>query len=226
MIMNASRIATATFLSLALGACSLMTPKTSVHQPMTARPVAVMERTENNGAIYQPDSARPMMFDDRRARFVGDTLTVLIEEKTSASKKSSSTADKSSTTSLAIDTVSNVPVAGLQGAGIDATSESTFEGKGDASSNNLFTGNLTVTVVDVLHNGYLLVSGEKQVTINHGTEFIRFSGVVNPLHIDSRNAVSSTKVAEARIEYVGTGYIDEAQNMGWLARFFMNVWPF
>lgn len=224
--MNLTRTIITCLPVLLLSACSLMTPKTSVHQPMTARPVPMLERVENNGAIYQPDSARPMMFDDRRARFVGDTLTVQIEEKTSASKKSSSTADKTSSTSLAIDTVNKVPVTGLQGAGIDASSATSFEGKGDASSNNLFTGNLTVTVVDVLHNGYLMVSGEKQVTINHGTEYIRFSGVVNPLHIDTHNAVSSTKVAEARIEYVGTGYIDEAQNMGWLARFFMNVWPF
>lgn len=209
-----------------ISACSMMTPKTAVHQPMTARPVKVVEVAENNGAIYQPDTARPMMFDDRRARFVGDTLTVLIEEKTSASKKSSSSADKSSSTNLSIPTVTGVPVTALQGAGIETSSESGFTGKGDTASNNLFTGNLTVTVVDVLQNGNLLVSGEKQLTINHGTEHIRFSGVVNPLHIDTANAVSSTKVADARIEYVGTGYIDEAQNMGWLARFFMNVWPF
>lgn len=210
----------------ALSGCGMMTPKTSVHQPMTARPIRVIENAEANGAIYQPDSARPMMFDDRRARFVGDTLTVLIEEKTSASKKSSSSADKTSSTGMSIDAVTGVPLTGLQGAGITAETANSFEGKGDAASNNLFTGNLTVTVIDVLQNGYLMVSGEKQVTINHGTEHIRFSGVVNPMHVDTTNSVSSTKVADARIEYVGTGYIDEAQNMGWLARFFMNVWPF
>ena len=209
-----------------LGACTLMTPKTTVHQPMTARPVKALEDPLSNGAIYQSDSSRPMMFDDRRARFVGDTLTVLIEEKTSASKNSSSSANKAGSTALDIPVISNIPLTNLQGAAIEASSATKFEGKGDAATNNLFSGNLTVTVIEVLANGNMIVSGEKQVTINHGTEFIRFSGIVNPLHINSGNAVSSTKVADARIEYLGTGYIDETQNMGWLARFFMTVWPF
>jgi len=213
-------------LVIGLQGCALMTPKTSVHQPMSARSIKALAVTDNHGAIYQPDSHRPMMFDDWRARFVGDTLTVMIEEKTSASKNSSSKAEKGGSTKFGVDAVTGLPLSSLQGAGIEANSEHSFEGKGDAASNNLFTGNLTVTVVEVLHNGYLLVSGEKQVTINHGTEFIRFSGVVNPLHVNATNTVSSTKVADARIEYVGTGYVDEAQNMGWLARFFMTVWPF
>ncbi len=209
-----------------LSGCSLITPKTTVHQPMSARPVKVLEEERNNGAIYQSDSSRPMMFDDRRARFTGDTLTVLIEEKTSASKKSRSSANKSGSTGLDITSVSNVPLTNLQGAGIAASNATKFEGKGDTATDNLFSGSLTVTVIDVLPNGNMMISGEKQVTINHGTEFIRFSGIVNPLHINSTNAVSSTKIADARIEYLGTGYIDEAQNMGWLARFFMTVWPF
>ncbi|MFN0314231.1 MAG: flagellar basal body L-ring protein FlgH [Burkholderiales bacterium] len=209
-----------------LGGCSLITPKTSVHQPMTARPVKALEEPLGNGAIYQSDSSRPMLFDDRRARFVGDTLTVLIEEKTSASKNSSSSANKTGSTALDIPVISKVPLTNLQGAAMEGSSATKFEGKGDAATNNLFSGNLTVTVIEVLANGNMIVSGEKQVTINHGTEFIRFSGIVNPLHINSGNAVSSTKVADARIEYMGTGYIDESQNMGWLARFFMNVWPF
>ena len=81
-------------------------------------------------------------------------------------------------------------------------------------------------VIEVLSNGNLLVSGEKQVSISQGTEYIRFSGVVNPATINAANAVSSTKVADARIEYKGSGYIDEAQTMGWLARFFQTVSPF
>lgn len=212
--------------TVVLTGCSLVTPKTTVHQPMSARPIKAADVQHQNGAIYQADSARPMMFDDRRARSVGDTLTVLIEEKTSASKKSSSAADKKGSTSLGISAINKIPLTNLAGAGAEATNKTSFEGKGDASSDNLFSGNLTVTVVDVLDNGNLIVSGEKQLTINHGTEHIRFSGVVNPLHITASNAVSSTKVADARIEYLGTGYIDEAQNMGWLSRLFMTVWPF
>ncbi|MCP1366799.1 flagellar basal body L-ring protein FlgH, partial [Halomonas sp. BBD48] len=101
-----------------------------------------------------------------------------------------------------------------------------FSGSGGAAASNTFTGTITVTVMDVLYNGNLRVRGEKQIIINQGTEFIRFSGVVNPRTITALNTVPSTLVADARIEYVGNGYINEAQTMGWLQRFFLNVSPF
>ena len=82
-----------------------------------------------------------------------------------------------------------------------------------------------MTVIDVLANGNLLVSGEKQMLINQGTEFIRFSGVVDPRSVRADNTIASTQVADARIEYSARGYIDEAQTMGWLQRFFLNVLP-
>ena len=83
-----------------------------------------------------------------------------------------------------------------------------------------------MSVLEVMNNGNLRVRGEKQIAINQGTEFIRFSGVVNPRTITAQNTVPSTQVADARIEYVGDGYINEAQHMGWLQRFFLNVSPF
>ncbi|MDP1935016.1 MAG: flagellar basal body L-ring protein FlgH, partial [Nitrosomonas sp.] len=83
----------------------------------------------------------------------------------------------------------------------------------------------TVTVIEALPNGNLVVSGEKQIGINQGQEFIRLSGVVNPVHIMA-NTISSTQVADARVEYRANGYLDEAQTMGWLSRFFLSVTPF
>src|SRR5690349_12749835 len=211
---------------LALAACNTMTPPATVHQPMTARPAPRDDATENQGGIYRPDHARMNLNEDRRAFFVGDTLTIVIEEKTSASKKSSGNAARTGSTALTVPTVAGVPFKTFQGMNIEADSSQKFSGAGDASSNNLFSGNLAVTVIEVYPNGNLLVSGEKQVTINQGTEFIRFSGVVNPVNVTSTNTVSSTRVADARIEYRGNGYIDEAQTMGWLSRAFMTVWPF
>jgi flagellar L-ring protein precursor FlgH len=211
---------------LALAACNTMTPPATVHQPMTARPAPRNDLSENQGGIYRPDHARMNLYEDRRAFFVGDTITIVIEEKTSASKKSSGNAARTGSTALTVPTVSGFPMKGLQGADIAADSSQKFSGAGDASSNNLFSGNLAVTVIEVYPNGNLLVSGEKQVTINQGTEFIRFSGVVNPVTVTSTNTVSSTRVADARIEYRGNGYINEAQTMGWLSRVFMNIWPF
>jgi flagellar L-ring protein precursor FlgH len=211
---------------LALAGCNTMTPPATVHQPMTARPAPHQDVIVNQGSIYQPESAKLSLYEDRRAFFIGDTITIVIEEKTSASKKSSGNASRSGSTGLTVPTVAGVPFKALQGMNIEADSSQKFAGAGDASSNNLFSGNLAVTVIEVYPNGNLLVSGEKQVTINQGTEFIRFSGVVNPVNVTSTNTVSSTRVADARIEYRGNGYINEAQTMGWLSRVFMTLWPF
>jgi flagellar L-ring protein precursor FlgH len=212
-----------------LQSCAWNTPPATTHQPMTVRPSPRQDLIANAGAIYQPDAGRLILYEDRRARFVGDTITILIQENTSASKKSSANASRNGSTALTVPSVSGLPIGalqGLQGIDVEAASKQSFSGKGDAASNNLFTGSLAVTVIEVLENGNLLVSGEKQVTINQGTEFVRFSGVVNPVYIQADNTVSSTRVADARLEYRGTGYVSEAQTMGWLGRFFMSVWPF
>ena len=124
-----------------------------------------------------------------------------------------------------VPTISGVPFKGVQGSSVAASSDNTFSGKGASSADNNFTGTITVTVIEVLPNGNLVVSGEKQVAINQGNEFIRFSGVVNATQISGANTVQSTQVADARIEYRANGYIDEAQVMGWLARFFLTFMP-
>jgi flagellar L-ring protein precursor FlgH len=216
----------AALFALTAAGCSMITPPATVHQPMTARPAPRSDVIVNPGAVFQPDTARLALYQDQRARLVGDTLTIVIEEKNTASKKSSGTAGRTGSVDLKVPIVAGFPAKTFQGADIEATSANNFSGKGDAASNNIFQGNLAVTVIEVYPNGNLLVSGEKQVTINQGTEFIRFSGVVNPVHITSANVVSSTRVADARIEYRGNGYINEAQTMGWLSRVFNLVWPF
>lgn len=212
--------AMATFI---LAACNTV-PPTNVHQPMTARPVPRNE-AQANGSIYQAGASRTL-FEDRRARYVGDTMTIVIAETTSASTKSNTNVSKTSNISASVPTVSGLPGKSLQGLALAAETANTMAGKGDAAANNVFTGNITVTVIDVMPNGNLLVSGEKQVSIGHGTEYIRLSGVVNPYFISSANAISSANVADARIEYKESGAISEAQVMGWLARFFLSFMPF
>lgn len=214
-----------------LAACAI-TPPASVHQPMSARPAPPPGASQRNGAIYQTQYAgqtgysyRPL-FEDRRARAVGDVLTININETTAASKKSGSTAARTGSDNMSVTGLAGLPGKGFLGSNLAASSASTFEGKGDSASNNAFTGIITVTVIEVLSNGNLLVSGEKQIGINQGSEFVRFSGVVNPATVSPANAVSSTQVADARLEYRGNGYIDEAQTMGWLARFFLTFMPF
>ena len=210
--------------ALSISACTTV-PPTNVHQPMTARPAPRQETAAASGSIYQAGPSRTL-FEDRRARYVGDTMTILITETTSASTKSNTSASRSTSISASIPTISGLPGKSLQGLDLSANSANNLAGKGDAAANNVFTGSITVTVIEVLPNGNLQVSGEKQVSIGAGTEFIRLSGIVNPYFISTANTISSTNVADARIEYKESGVISEAQIMGWLARFFMSVLPF
>lgn len=209
---------------LLLSACATV-PPTNVHQPMTARPAPAPAAQPSDGAIYHAN-APLSLFEMKRARNVGDILTIQINEKTAATKKGNSAASRKTSHDFSVDTLQGLPGKSFLGASLAASGNHQFEGKGESNSSDSFTGTITVTVIEVLPNGNLLVSGEKQLGINQGTEFIRFSGVVDPATIGFGNSVSSTQVADARIEYRGNGYVDEAQIMGWLARFFLTFLPF
>jgi len=212
--------------AVALLAGCATTPPTSVHQPMSARAQTPPRPQPMDGAIFQDGTARLLLFADRRARFVGDTITVTIEERLQASNTTSSSAERTGSIAASVPIISRMPGKSFQGLEIEADSSLTHSGKGGASTNNILTGNIAVTVIEVLPNGNLLVSGEKQVSIGHNTEFVRFSGVVNPTSVTAANSVSSTRVADARIEFRGSGYVSEAQRMAWLSRFFLNILPF
>ncbi|MEG1768434.1 MAG: flagellar basal body L-ring protein FlgH, partial [Comamonas sp.] len=105
-------------------------------------------------------------------------------------------------------------------------SENSFSGAGETANSNNFTGSITTTVVDVLPNGHLVVTGEKQIGVNHNVDVLRFSGSVDPRNLQPGSLVSSTQVANVRIESRGRGQQAEAQSIGWLSRFFLNVMPF
>ncbi|MGP9633958.1 flagellar basal body L-ring protein FlgH [Halomonas sp. AOP43-A1-21] len=178
-----------------------------------------------NGSIYQSRRGYQPLFEDRRPRAMGDILTIVLDEQVSASKNASTNAARAGSSSLTLAQLPDV-LDTLAEYGFDVSGASDFTGGGGAQATNSFTGTITVSVLEVMNNGNLRVRGEKQIAINQGTEFIRFSGVVNPRTITTQNTVPSTQVADARIEYVGDGYINEAQHMGWLQRFFLNVSPF
>jgi flagellar L-ring protein FlgH len=207
----------------ALAGCQSAAP--IVQQPTSVRPSGVAIVPPPNGAIFQVGYMERPLFEDRRARHVGDTLTIIISERTNASKRSNTSISKSGSVDFSVPLMQGVPFRGFQNAAVQASSANKFSGQGESAANNDFTGAITVTVLEVLPNGNLLVSGEKQIAINQGTEFIRLSGVVNPMHI-ANNTVPSTQLADARIEYRHNGAIDSAQVMGWLARFFLSFLPF
>lgn len=206
-----------------LAGCAVA-PDSIVQQPTSMRPAVATAAPASNGAIFQAATYRPI-FEDRRARMVGDTLTIAINERTTAGKATGSSGSKTGSVDAGVPSLFGVPLSTTAKLGVQAESAVKYEDKNGGSASNNFTGVLTVTVIDVLPNGNLVVSGEKQVALDKGSEFIRFSGVVNPNTITGTNTVPSTQVADARIEYRTNSQIDKAQVLAVMARFFLSVLP-
>lgn len=181
-----------------------------------------------NGAIYQAghDIA---LFENSVARRVGDTLTVRLNERTNASKSSSTTTKKSTSANLPGPTIAGRPVTvhGTEVLTMGVENEAEFDGEGDSRQSNRLEGDITVTVAQRLPNGNLLVRGQKWIAINQGKEYVRIQGIVRPIDIDPDNSISSLKVADAMISYGGKGALADANTPGLLARFFNLPWmPF
>ena len=217
------RLITALLLG-ALGGCSFIGPRVEVAdtQPVmlaTPQPAAV-----SNGSIFNAATYRPL-FEDHRARLIGDTLTVQIVEKVSATQKSTSSVDKTGTLSASLTALPGVKPAAFARATADGTSSNSFEGKGTTENSNDFSGTITVIVRGLLPNGHLLIAGEKQIGVNQNVDVLRFSGQVDPRAIQPGNSVPSGAIANVRLEQRGRGAQAEAQAAGWLSRFFLSVMP-
>ncbi|MCW7540509.1 flagellar basal body L-ring protein FlgH [Aquabacterium sp. A7-Y] len=207
--------------------CASMDPKVEVVQPTTARPAPVAVAAAPapaNGSIFQAAGYRPL-FEDHRARVVGDSITVNIVERVQASQKSSTTVDKQGSVEAGITALPFLSPNSFNRASADASGSNTFAGKGGTESTNNFTGTITATVIEVLPNGHLVIAGEKQIGLNKNVEIMRFSGRIDPRAIQSGNSVASSQIADARLQYKGRGQQAEAQGIGWLGRFFLNVLP-
>lgn len=209
--------------------CAMIPPEPIVTGPLTAQPPPPpqVQLEPPSGSIFQASHATVPLFEDRRPRYVGDIVTVVIQEKTNAAKSVATATSRDGSANLGINAVPSFfpPGAGPQ-QGFDLGGSNQHDGTGSSRADNSFTGTITTTVVGVLPNGNLQIAGDKQIAINRGSEHLRFSGVVDPRSITGENTVSSTQVADARIEFRSKGVMDEVQQMGWLQRFFLNISPF
>lgn len=206
--------------ALALAGCST-TPSSIVQRPTSMRALTPETVAPTNGAIYTASAYRPM-FEDRRARHIGDTMIINITEKTAAVKAGASSGNKSGSVNFAVPG----PLQNRLGGAVATTASSKFADGDNQSASNTFAGTIGVTVTEVLPNGNLIVAGEKQIAMNKGVEFIRFSGMVSPDNIQTGNIVSSTQVADARVEYRTNSQIDRAEMTAMVSRFFQSLLPF
>lgn len=232
---NAVRYCVLLSLGVWLSGCASMEKPKDTADYSPTMPLAEIPITERLGSLYL-ESTSVSYFQDTKARRVGDIITILLTEQTNAKKSTSTKTDKSSDVAIdAPNLLGRTPNLKPMGIGTSANpldmsmglaSSQVFDGGGDSSLSNALNGRLTVTVAEVLSNGYLLVRGEKKLTINQGDEYVKISGIIRPQDVLPDNTVQSTHVADARITYTGDGSIHDSSKPGALTSFLNKFWPF
>lgn len=227
-LFKSSKAITLAVVALQLGACGSMqvAKKKPDYQP--AMPIVIEKNIAVNGSIYHSTSNR-FLFEDLKARRVGDLITVILEEQTNAAKTASTNTNKDSGIEVPGPTLLGLPITknGRALLNSSVTSNTKFSGSGDSSQSNSLSGNITVTVSQVLPNGNMLVRGEKLLTLNNGSEVVQISGIVRAVDVTPQNTVVSNQIANANITYSGKGAVADSNKMGWVTRFFNSgLWPF
>lgn len=215
------------FCLLPLAACgSIGKMRDAGYQP--AIPVMPEPRSSYDGGLFY-EASNVYIFEGIKAAKVGDILTIVLSEQTNASKSASLDADKKTTLDLKNPTLfgnSSISAHGKRFLQNSANANREIEGAGKLRQQNSIAGKITVTVTEVLPNGYLIIKGEKLLTLNEGSEVVRISGIVRPTDVDANNQVRSAKIANAKITYKGNGAVSNSSKAGWLTKFFMHaLWP-
>ena len=201
-----------------------------VNGETTARPEVQEKVATSKGSLVptsKPAAANQKgLFEERRAVRVGDTLTVMLNETTRASKDIGTNARRLSSNGLnaGFNMSTGTATPTTLNSGVNTNGNTNFDSKGGSSASNQFLGTITVTVLEVLPNGNLNVAGEKRLAVGHEEEVIRFGGIVSPSNLQG-NTVLSSQVADARIEYRGQGITDQIQNPGMLTKLFSKFSP-
>ncbi len=215
-----------------LNGCTTIYQDANMNDPYwaPAYPQTTDTSNTNPGAIYNPASHQ-MLFQDKKALRVGDIITIVLTENTNASKTADTELAKNSSTNISAPSVFGNVLSvggGMPDLSVDlGTNASNFKAETDSAQSNQLQGTITVTVHQVYPNGNLMIKGEKWLSLNQGSEFIRVAGLIRPEDIDKDNQILSTKIANAKIYYGGKGALAESNEVGWLSRFFRSGWwPF
>ena len=214
-------------LLLMSGCVSTETPPVTANDPFfaPAMPTIAQPKLVEDGSLFKAGLVNSL-YSDVKARRVGDLISVQLRENTNASK--------SANTSTTKDTGANLsPITGLGGNALNLggqaiqlgiASNNTFAGDAATAQSNSLSGNISVTVIEVLPNQNLVIRGEKWLTLNSGDEYIRLTGIIRPADISPDNEIESNKIANARIQYSGTGSFADAQKQSLVSRFFNSKW--
>ncbi len=178
-----------------------------------------------SGSLFKPSYVNNI-YSDSKAHRVGDIISVILSESTQAKKNAKTETKKENNNTLDALTGLGGKAITLHGQSIQfgLNQKSKFKGDAKADQGNSLSGNISVHVLRILPNGNLMIRGEKWITLNNGDEYIRLTGVIRSKDINSNNTILSNKVANARIQYAGTGTFADMSEQGWLTKFFNSAW--
>ncbi|MBI3803028.1 MAG: flagellar basal body L-ring protein FlgH [Nitrospirae bacterium] len=181
---------------------------------------------QSDGSLWAADQSRTFFFQDTKASHIGDIVTVHIVENAKGTKDAATKSGRTSTLAASTSALLGLPTSRVQRLQADANFADTFDGSGSTSRSGALTADLTAVVTAVFPNGNMAIEGKREVLINSEKELISLSGVIRPDDIGAKNTILSTFISEAKIEYSGSGVLNDKQRPGWLMRILDWIWPF
>ena len=231
--MSKSSFGAVCLVSLFMYGCATPEPKKI---DVRSIPVKAAATPSTMGSIWPGETSRNALFQDLRAKNIGDIVTVTVSEKTSAVKEASTSTSRKSDIDLAITKFLGLPMNfGMRNflnqdqpfsPSIAASNSAAFDGTGTTKRSGVLSAVIATRIVEVMDNGNIVLEGKKDTVVNNEHQYIILSGIARPEDINEQNSVPSYLLSDARIEYSGKGVLADEQSPGWLRRIFDNVWPF
>ncbi len=211
---------------------SRLKAQVSTPEKTALKPLVLMKLNVNSGekdtkgSLWNENQSRNFFFKDAKASHVGDIVTVRVVENASGSKAAGTSTSRTSNLSASATPFFGLPANTLTNLGATGDFQNSFDGDGTTTRSGSLTADVTAIVVAVYPNGNMMIEGEREVLINNEKEFLSVSGIVRPEDVLQGNTVFSTVIADAKIEYSGTGVVSDKQRPGWFVRILDFIWPF
>ena len=212
-----------------LNAADVGDDPTQLYKPQTAT-------ARKDGSLWPVEHDKNGLFADAKASKVGDIVTISIVETASASRQAATKTSKQSTQGMSMSNIfgmgSSMGISDFLGSGqpfdpsLTTSNNNSFNGAGSTSRTENLTATMTAVITEVMPSGNLRIEGSREVMVNNERQTLRLMGVIRPNDIGYNNTISSSLIADAKIDYVGKGVISDKQKVGWGTRILDHIWPF